>query len=103
MDEVLTSLRSAGFAGEIDTSETAKEFYSHDASLFEIRPEAIVFPKNSHDVQCLVKTIADNKKANPHLSITPRSAGTDMSGGAINDSIIADFNKYFRTVHEVTK
>jgi FAD/FMN-containing dehydrogenase len=38
----------------------------------------------------------------PELSLTARSAGTDMSGGAINESIIVDFKKYFTTIGEVT-
>src|SRR5258706_479980 len=36
-----------------------------------------------------------HKKDNPELSLTGRSAGTDMSGGSINDSIIVSFMKYF--------
>jgi len=46
--------------------------------------------------------VSERKAAQPDLSITARSAGTDMSGGAINDSIIMDFNKYFTAITEVT-
>jgi FAD/FMN-containing dehydrogenase len=46
--------------------------------------------------------VAAHKKDQPGLSITARSAGTDMSGGAINDSIIADFNKHFTQIYSVT-
>jgi FAD/FMN-containing dehydrogenase len=35
------------------------------------------------------------KKEYPGLSLTARSAGTDMSGGSINQSIIVAFGKYF--------
>jgi FAD binding domain. len=38
----------------------------------------------------------------PELSITARSAGTDMSGGAINDSIIVDFSKHFNKIERIT-
>lgn len=79
----------------MDDSPASRDLYSHDASLFEIRPELVVFPKNSDDVKTLVRTVAKEKATNPNLSITARSAGTDMSGGAINDSIIADFTKHF--------
>ena len=98
MDNFTTALKAAGFTGETDDSATAKEFYSHDASLFELRPELVVSPSNSADVQALVKTINAERLNNPNLSVTARSAGTDMSGGAINDSIIADFNKHFTTI-----
>lgn len=90
------------FKGDIDTSEEAREFYSHDASLFEMKPQVVVFPKDSEDVVNLVKFVVANKKDTPELSITPRSAGTDMSGGAIGESIVADFTKYMNQVFEVT-
>ncbi len=102
MQEIVATLKTAGFSGDIDNSTESRDFYSHDASLFEIRPEVIVFPKTSEDVQILTKIVADNKKLHPKLSLTARSAGTDMSGGAINDSIIVDFNKYFRSIKKVT-
>ena len=49
----------------------------------------------------LVSWVAQNKAANPSLSMTARSAGTDMSGGAINDSVIVDFKKYFTKIETI--
>lgn len=103
MKKFIQTLSGSGFAGKIDDSATAKDFYSHDASLFEIRPELIVHPKDSTDVQRLVKSVLRDKSTNPGLSITARSAGTDMSGGAINDSIIADFTTHFKKIVSLTK
>lgn len=90
------------FKGDIDTSDQTRDFYSHDASLFELRPEAVVFPKDSADVQALVKFVADQKKNHSELSITPRTRGTCMSGGAIGESIVMDVSKYMTKLHEVT-
>src|SRR2546430_10425952 len=95
MDEFSQKLVAAGFAGEVDASAGTREFYSHDASLFEVTPQLVVMPKDSADVQKLVALVAEQKKSMPDLSVTARSAGTDMSGGAINESIIVDFNKHF--------
>lgn len=102
MDEIKTKLKSLGFRGDIDDSNASLDFYSHDASLFELRPELVVAPKDAEDVAELVSLINANKPVMPNLSLTARSAGTDMSGGAINDSIIVDFNKYFTKVSKVT-
>lgn len=88
--------------GEVDASAKSRDFYSNDASMFEIRPDVITFPKNSADIQKIVKYVSDNKDKNPNLSITPRSAGTDMTGGSINDSIIMDMTKYFNKISDVT-
>lgn len=81
--------------GDVATDEQTLTLFSHDTSLFEIRPQAVVFPKDSEDVENLVQFISSHKKEDPSLSLTGRSAGTDMSGGAINDSIIVCFQKYF--------
>ena len=89
-------------SGEVENSKAVLDVYSHDASLFEVIPEAVVFPRHAKDVQALVKYVTKHKKDQPNLSITPRSAGTDMSGGAIGDSIIADFNRHFTAIFEVS-
>lgn len=102
MDSFTKLLKDAGFQGEIDVSAATRDFYSHDASLFEIRPEIIVSPKGTNDVQVLIKTINKQRTHNPTLSVTARSAGTDMSGGAINDSVIANFNTHFKAIKTVT-
>ena len=94
MENLKEKLQQTSFSGELDNSAETKEFYSHDASMFEIVPEIVASPKTAEDVATLVKFVAENKKDNPTLSLTARSAGTDMSGAAINDSIIVDFNKH---------
>lgn len=76
--------------------------YSRDASLFEVKPQVVVFPKNAEDIKSLVKFVAEHKANNPELSLTARSAGTDMSGGPLNESIILDFTKHFTHIKEVT-
>jgi FAD/FMN-containing dehydrogenase len=79
--------------GEIHFDEESLEKYSHDTSLFEIKPRAIIFPKTVLDIENLVHFVNDNKNDNPWLSLTPRSGGTDMSGGAIGEGLILDFTK----------
>lgn len=103
MDEIKRLLLAESFEGELDDSLAARDFYSHDASLFEIKPELIAFPKNASDVARLVKIVTAQKASHPQLSLTARSAGTDMAGGAINDSIIVDFSRHFSAIEEVTR
>lgn len=102
MDAYKEKLSQAGFAGDILDDSASKERYSHDASLFEIKPQLILLPKNASDVELLVQLAAKYKKTLPEISLTARSAGTDMSGGAVNDSIIVDFNKYFTNIEDIS-
>jgi FAD/FMN-containing dehydrogenase len=102
MDEFKQQLVKNGFTGEMDDSAITRDIYSHDASMFELRPELVVFPKHAKDIETLVSLVSKKKPTMPTLSVTARSAGTDMSGGAINDSVIVDFRKYFTKITKVT-
>lgn len=88
---------SKSIEGDVAYDEATLTEYSHDASLFEMKPQAVVFPKTNEDVVNLVKFVNENKKKYPRLSLTGRSAGTDMGGGSINDSIIVSFTRYFNS------
>lgn len=84
--------------GEVQSDDATLTTYSHDASLFEVKPEVVVFPQSTLDVQKAVKWVAEQKAVYPELSVTARSAGTDMSGGPLNESIILDFTKYINKI-----
>lgn len=85
--------------GDVDASKGAIDAASHDASIFEIRPEVIVRPKNVDDVKKLVRYATDHRG----ISLTARSAGTDMTGGPLTQSIVVDFLKYFNHIKKVEK
>lgn len=82
------------FSGEALDDQETLEKYSRDASVFHITPKIVLYPKDSEDIKKLVVWVSENKEKYSNLSITCRSAGTDMSGGAIGESIILDFTKY---------
>ena len=95
--------------GDVSTWTTDINNASHDASLFEVKPVAVIFPKNVEDVKKLVRYVTDennshtqvnfvskNPKNRPtKLTLTARSAGTDMSGGPLTESLVVDFTKNF--------
>ncbi len=96
-------IKASKFKGDIDNSAPTIDKYSHDASMFEIKPKLVVYPKDARDVEELVRLVSANKHEDKTLSLTGRSAGTDMAGGAINDSIIVDFQRYFNKIESVSK
>ena len=78
--------------GDVHYSKHFKEFYSLDASSYQIIPEIIVIPKNDEDV---INTIKIAKKFK--IGVTPRGGGTGLVGSALNHGIILDmknFNSY---------
>lgn len=90
------------FKGDVFRDDASLTKYSHDASLFEVRPHAVLFPKDSADIQALVKYVSEHKASDPSLSITARSAGTCMSGGSLNESLIIDVTKHLNRLVSLT-
>ena len=69
--------------------------YGFDASGIESRPSAVVWPKNTEEVVRVMKYAFENG-----ISVTPRGAGTGMTGGAIplNGSIVLSLEKMNKLV-----
>lgn len=85
--------------GDVDASEKTRAAYSHDASIFEAVPQVVVYPRSAHDIGKLVRYASEHKG----VWITPRAAGTDMSGGAVGRSIVLDVTRYLHALEEIAR
>jgi FAD/FMN-containing dehydrogenase len=97
VDDLRTIVR-----GEVDNTPATLDAYSRDASLYRVVPEVVVKPLDVEDVCALVRyanTVHHTPKA--HISLTARAAGTDMSGGPLNDSIIIDTTAHLNKLLEL--
>ena len=86
---------------EILTDQETLNSHKRDASIFELVPLAVAFPKDASEISALVKYCSKNKSSSPELSITARAAGTDMSGGSIGEGIVLDTTKYLNHLLEI--
>jgi FAD/FMN-containing dehydrogenase len=84
----------------VDDDVTLMQF-SRDTSIFERKPALAVFPKDADDVSSVVKFIHDAKGGGEHVSLAARSAGTDMTGGPLTDSVALVFTKYMNHIGEI--
>lgn len=97
--DLATDLRKI-VTGEVSTENCDLELASEDTSIFKIKPVCIVSAKDEADLSALITY------ANEHvgeMSLTARSAGTDMSGGPLTSSVVVDFLKHFNTIVSVTE
>ncbi len=83
--------------GEVDNSVDTREKYSRDASLFRVVPEVVVRPKDVDDIKSLVRYAS----AHEGVTLTPRAAGTDMSGGPLTSSVVVDMMAHMNTFIEL--
>ncbi|MDE1970581.1 MAG: FAD-binding oxidoreductase [Patescibacteria group bacterium] len=85
--------------GEVATDESTRTAHNHDASIFELEPRAVIYPKNKDDLEQVIAFVRQHR--DDHLSLTMRSGGTDMSGGSITESLLVDMTRYFNHILEV--
>lgn len=81
---------------EVRLDAISQAIYSVDASIYEIKPKAIVLPKNRADLIAAVKIAYKND-----LAITPRGAATGITGACLGNGVILDTSKYLNDILEI--
>lgn len=81
------------FQGELRFDEVAREIYSIDAGIYEIRPLGVAFPRHREDVVALTQYAAES-----NLPLTPRGSGSGLAGGALGSGLIVDFSRHFQRI-----
>lgn len=79
--------------GELRVDPAAVAVFSSDASLYEIEPIAVMFPRQARDVEVVAAYSADNG-----IPLIPRGAGSGLAGGAIGRGIVVDFSRHMNRV-----
>ncbi|MDB5189242.1 MAG: Oxidoreductase [Parcubacteria group bacterium] len=100
MDDLKSRLAKA-IIGDVTNDSATLMKMSRDTSVFTRTPSVVVYPKDAKDVSALVKVVSAAKATGEDVSVTARSAGTDMSGGPLTHSVLAVFTKYMNKVIEV--
>lgn len=85
--------------GEVVADPATLKEYSVDTSLFCLEPKCVVFPRHVNDLKKLVRFATQHPD---QLTLTARSAGTDMTGGPLTNSVVVSFTKYFNAIKKVS-
>jgi FAD/FMN-containing dehydrogenase/Fe-S oxidoreductase len=81
---------------EIAFDDLTRELYATDASLYQLQPAAVAFPRSAQQARSIITAAAD-----AGVPITPRGAGSGLSGGAIGDGLIVEFSRYNRQITDL--
>lgn len=103
MDNTLIQELKQTFKGEYSIDPATLKHFSRDASIYEMMPQLVVFPKDAEDIKALVKFVNKYKDKYPKLSLTPRAAGTDMSGGPLSNSIVVSITEHMNKLLKLDK
>jgi FAD/FMN-containing dehydrogenase/Fe-S oxidoreductase len=83
--------------GEIRVDRTAVALYSSDASLYEIEPVAVAYPRSSSDVEKLAAYSVEQS-----IPLIARGSGSGLAGGAIGRGIVIDFSRHMNQVLSIS-
>ncbi len=81
---------------EVRDDMISKAVYSVDASIYEIKPEAIVIPKTLEDIRTAISIARKHSTA-----VIPRGAATGIAGGCIGRGLIIDTAQYLCSIKEI--
>ncbi|QAR46515.1 FAD-binding oxidoreductase [Kosakonia cowanii] len=95
----LQALEQQGFTGDTATSYADRLTMATDNSIYQLLPDAVLFPRSTSDVALITRLAAEARfKA---LVFTPRGGGTGTNGQALNQGIIVDMSRYMNRIIEI--
>lgn len=83
---------------EVAFDNRTRQLFATDASLYQIVPAAVAFPKTTAEAARVIQSAQS-----AGISVTPRGGGTGLSGGALGDGLIVDFARYNRQIWDFNK
>ena len=95
----LEALAKTPFSGDIRGDFASRLIASTDNSIYQILPQAVVFPRTSEDLAVLFQLA--NQAPFQTITFSPRGGGTGTNGQSLSPGIILDCSKYMNQILEV--
>src|SRR5579871_5433533 len=87
---------AAKVRGEVRFDRLGRALYSTDASVYQIVPLGVVFPRTAADVEATVKVCARFG-----VPLTARGGGTSQAGQCIGPGVVLDCSRHLNRVLEI--
>src|SRR5438132_8738140 len=84
-------IRQTGCDARFDN--LTRQLYATDASIYQIEPLGVAFPRNARQASAVIRAAADAS-----VPVTPRGAETSLVGNAIGEGLIVDFSRHNRQI-----
>ena len=91
-ERILDDLRGL-ITGEVRCDDIYRQLYASDASIYEIKPLAVVRPRSTADVVACVQYAAEK-----HIPVHARGAGSGVAGESLGPGLVVDFSRFLRRV-----
>lgn len=89
----------ADFMGDIDSSDAVRQVYSTDNSIYQLKPQAVIYPKNTNDIQKILSLLVLEQYR--EVVITARGGGTGTNGQSLTQGIIIDLSRHMNQILQI--
>lgn len=97
--DFLDVLKQRQFCGTIAADYATRLVHATDNSVYQVLPEAVVFPSDEADVQCLFKLAAESQFN--AIQFAPRGGGTGTNGQSLNTGIVIDLSRFQKNILDI--
>lgn len=94
--QFLDTLKLKNFSGDIEVSDAQRLISATDNSIYQMMPEAILFPKSNQDVQKVMSLLAEPQYQS--VTLSTRGGGTGTNGQSLNNGIILDISRHMNQI-----
>ena len=95
----LDALKAQGFTGDTATSYADRLLMSTDNSIYQLLPDAVLFPRSTADVALIARVAGEERFC--ELVFTPRGGGTGTNGQSLNQGIVVDMSRHMNRILEI--
>jgi FAD/FMN-containing dehydrogenase/Fe-S oxidoreductase len=95
----LAALKAVGFEGDLSEERSERQVLATDNSIYQVMPDAVVFPKSIQDLQRIGKLLA--QKRFEEIVLRPRGGGTGTNGQSLGQGLVVEFSRYLTRILEI--
>jgi FAD/FMN-containing dehydrogenase/Fe-S oxidoreductase len=81
--------------GDVHSDALHRGIYATDASIYQIQPVVVVYPRDEQDVIQAVALACEH-----HVPILARGGGTSLAGQTVAEAMVLDFTRYMHQILE---
>ena len=94
--DFLDILKQQNFKGDIEWRFSERLMLATDNSIYEMLPDACLYPKENADVAMVMRLLAEEKFQD--IKLSARGGGTGTNGQSLNTGIILDTSRYLTKI-----
>ncbi len=93
------AVQAAGFSGEASATAADRLAIATDNSVYQVAPDAILFPRSRADLACIARTLAE--PAFHAVALRPRGGGTATTGASLGAGVTVDLSRFMTAILEI--